>query len=222
MRIIVVCGAGASSTFVALRVRRAADARGLRVDARAAAEAGLAEALDGADVLLVGAHLGDRVDALRELAAAASVPLARPPRRRDRRGRRRCARSRPRRRRGSVVNDRRARAAVPSARVEGYGEGGNGSQRRRPESWWNAQFESDRPTACTHGPRNSSPKPPRHRGRLSPSAKSGGTPVNAASILGVISQGIDFGDEVTLVVDGGDEQRVLDELVELLSTDHDE
>ncbi|MFC5790356.1 PTS IIB subunit [Agromyces tardus] len=76
MRIIVVCGAGASSTFVALRVRRAADARGLRVDARAAAEAGLAEALDGADVLLVGAHLGDRVDALRELAAAASVPVA--------------------------------------------------------------------------------------------------------------------------------------------------
>jgi phosphocarrier protein len=53
-------------------------------------------------------------------------------------------------------------------------------------------------------------------------AKSGGSPVNAASILGVISQGIDFGDEVTLVVDGGDEQRVLDELVELLSTDHDE
>lgn len=76
MRIIVVCGAGASSTFVALRVRRAADARGLRVDARAAAEAGLAEALEGADVLLVGAHLGDRVDALRELAAAASVPVA--------------------------------------------------------------------------------------------------------------------------------------------------
>ena len=53
-------------------------------------------------------------------------------------------------------------------------------------------------------------------------SKAGGTPVNAASILGVISQGIDFGDEVTLVVDGGDEQRVLDELVELLSTDHDE
>jgi phosphocarrier protein HPr len=53
-------------------------------------------------------------------------------------------------------------------------------------------------------------------------SKSGGTPVNAASILGVISQGIDFGDEVTLVVDGGDEQRVLDDLVELLSTDHDE
>ena len=53
-------------------------------------------------------------------------------------------------------------------------------------------------------------------------AKNGGAPVNAASILAVISQGIDHGDEVTLAVEGGDEQRVLDELVELLSTDHDE
>ena len=52
--------------------------------------------------------------------------------------------------------------------------------------------------------------------------KNGGSPVNAASILAVISQGIDHGDEVTIVVDGGDEQSVLDQLVELLSTDHDE
>lgn len=52
--------------------------------------------------------------------------------------------------------------------------------------------------------------------------KSGKSPVNAASILAVIAQGIDHGDEVTVAVDGGDEQRVLDELVELLSTDHDE
>ena len=52
--------------------------------------------------------------------------------------------------------------------------------------------------------------------------KTGGQPVNAASILSVIAQGIDHGDEVTIVVDGGDEQAVLDQLVELLSTDHDE
>jgi phosphocarrier protein len=52
--------------------------------------------------------------------------------------------------------------------------------------------------------------------------KAGASPVNAASILAVISQGIDHGDDVTIVVDGGDEQAVLDQLVELLSTDHDE
>ena len=53
-------------------------------------------------------------------------------------------------------------------------------------------------------------------------SKSGGKPVNGASILAVISQGIDHGDEVTLVVEGGDDQAVLDELVDLLLTDHDE
>ena len=52
--------------------------------------------------------------------------------------------------------------------------------------------------------------------------KAGGPPVNAASILAVIAQGIDHGDDVTIVVDGGDESAVLDQLVELLSTDHDE
>lgn len=57
-------------------------------------------------------------------------------------------------------------------------------------------------------------------------SKSGGAPVNAASILAVISQGIDHGDEVTIAVDadgsGTDEATVLDQLVELLGTDHDE
>lgn len=76
MRIIVVCGAGASSTFVALRIRQAAAARGLELEATATSESGLARALDGADVLLVGAHLGDRLDVLRERAAEASVPVA--------------------------------------------------------------------------------------------------------------------------------------------------
>ena len=52
-------------------------------------------------------------------------------------------------------------------------------------------------------------------------AKGGGTPVNAASILAVISQGIDHGDEVTVAVDGDNADTVLDELVELLLTDHD-
>ena len=40
--------------------------------------------------------------------------------------------------------------------------------------------------------------------------KAGGAPVNAASILAVIAQGIDHGDDVTIVVDGGDESAVLD------------
>lgn len=76
MRIVVVCGAGASSTFAALRIRRAAEARGLDVDVQAAGEQTLADALAGADALLVGTHLAERLTSLAEDAAAASVPLA--------------------------------------------------------------------------------------------------------------------------------------------------
>lgn len=75
MRIIVVCGAGASSTFIAHRIRQAATARGLVVEAKATSESRLVAALDGADVLLVGAHLGDRIGLVREHADAASVPV---------------------------------------------------------------------------------------------------------------------------------------------------
>jgi phosphocarrier protein HPr len=52
-------------------------------------------------------------------------------------------------------------------------------------------------------------------------AKAGGKAVNAASILGVISLGIDYEDEVTLAADGDNADAVLDQLVELLVTDHD-
>ncbi len=48
-----------------------------------------------------------------------------------------------------------------------------------------------------------------------------GKSVNAASILGVISLGIDHGDEVELNVEGDGAESVLDELAGLLTTDHD-
>ncbi|MFP1603455.1 HPr family phosphocarrier protein [Microbacterium sp. 2216-1] len=53
-------------------------------------------------------------------------------------------------------------------------------------------------------------------------AKDAGKAVNAASILSVISLGIDFGDHVVLTADGDDAEHVLDMLTELLTTDHDE
>lgn len=45
--------------------------------------------------------------------------------------------------------------------------------------------------------------------------------LNAASILGVISLGIEHGDEVTLRSDGANADAVLDELATFLTTDHD-
>jgi len=45
--------------------------------------------------------------------------------------------------------------------------------------------------------------------------------LNAASILGVISLGINHGDQITLAAEGADADAVLDSLVELLTTDMD-
>jgi len=50
----------------------------------------------------------------------------------------------------------------------------------------------------------------------------GATPVNAASILSIIATGFENGDEVVLTVEGDEPERVLDELGEFLTTDHDE
>lgn len=63
MRILVVCGAGASSTFVAQRLRTAAAAAGLDWDAAAGMESSVAGGVH--DLVLVGPHLSDRLEAIR-------------------------------------------------------------------------------------------------------------------------------------------------------------
>lgn len=75
MRILIVCGAGASSTFVALRVRKTAAARGLEVSVAAGSDADLSSALGGIDVLLVGPHLEDRLAGIRAQMDAHGVAL---------------------------------------------------------------------------------------------------------------------------------------------------
>ncbi|MCK2037332.1 hypothetical protein KZC51_14460 [Microbacterium sp. SSW1-49] len=71
MKILVVCGAGASSTFVAQRLRRAAADAGLDWDASAGMESSV---VDGAnDLVLVGPHLADRLSAIED---AVRCPVA--------------------------------------------------------------------------------------------------------------------------------------------------
>jgi len=70
MRILVVCGAGASSTFVAQRVRHAAHDRGLPYTASAGTEQSLPIDLDAADVVLVGPHLAHAVERIQRDARA--------------------------------------------------------------------------------------------------------------------------------------------------------
>ena len=75
MRILVVCGAGASSTFVAQRVRHAAQAAGRDVSAVAGAEQSLPIDLDAADIVLVGPHLDTALDRIRAAAAPRGVTV---------------------------------------------------------------------------------------------------------------------------------------------------
>jgi len=69
MRILVVCGAGASSTFVAQRVRHAAQNQGLAYSAFAGTELSLPIDLDAADVVLVGPHMSHALERIDRVAS---------------------------------------------------------------------------------------------------------------------------------------------------------
>jgi len=74
--ILIVCGAGASSTFLASRMRAIAKTRGDSVTVQAASDDELDSRLPSVDVLHVGAHLSSSFDALRTRAAGFGVPAA--------------------------------------------------------------------------------------------------------------------------------------------------
>ncbi|NQX11944.1 hypothetical protein HQQ80_09940 [Microbacteriaceae bacterium VKM Ac-2855] len=75
-KILIVCGAGASSTFLAHRMRAGARSRGLDASIRAESLAALADSLAGVDVVLVGPHLASRFDEIRHLAANVTHSVA--------------------------------------------------------------------------------------------------------------------------------------------------
>ncbi|WP_181074977.1 MULTISPECIES: PTS sugar transporter subunit IIB [unclassified Rathayibacter] len=77
-KILIVCGAGASSTFLAHRLRAGAKERGMDAVFRSETLTGLDHSLPEADVLLVGPHLESQFDGLRhraELVGAAAALL---------------------------------------------------------------------------------------------------------------------------------------------------
>ncbi|MFT3798416.1 PTS sugar transporter subunit IIB [Microbacterium sp.] len=76
MRILVVCGAGASSTFVAQRIRSAAEAAGREVTAAAGTETSIAAGV--ADVILLGPHLAAALARIRDEARGTTVALLPP------------------------------------------------------------------------------------------------------------------------------------------------
>ena len=75
-RILVVCGAGASSTFLVHRMRKVAAMRGLELTIMATSQSELAAAIADSDALLVGPHLAPEYTALAASAWAGGVPSA--------------------------------------------------------------------------------------------------------------------------------------------------
>ncbi|SJN34871.1 PTS system, IIB component [Microbacterium esteraromaticum] len=77
MKILVVCGAGASSTFVAQRLARGAASAGLAWTVEAGTEH-TALASTGIDVVLVGPHIADRAEGIRSALSGRSHVLPLP------------------------------------------------------------------------------------------------------------------------------------------------
>lgn len=74
--ILIVCGAGASSTFLASRMRSIAASRGLSYVIQATNQIDVKTQLAGADILLVGPHLGSEFDSLDAIASGHEVAAA--------------------------------------------------------------------------------------------------------------------------------------------------
>jgi PTS system cellobiose-specific IIB component len=74
--VLVVCGAGASSTFLALAMRRRAASRGIPMHIEPVGESQLTARLDDADAVLVGPHLAAGFPEISARAARHGVPAA--------------------------------------------------------------------------------------------------------------------------------------------------
>ena len=60
-KILIICGSGASSGFIAQNIRKAAKSKGLEISVKAVSDTELDDYLPGYDLVLVGPHLKHRM-----------------------------------------------------------------------------------------------------------------------------------------------------------------
>lgn len=75
MNIMLCCGAGMSSGFLAQRARQAAKKRKLSVSVDARAESEVAQYLKSIQVLMVGPHYANRLESFQKMAQPYGVPV---------------------------------------------------------------------------------------------------------------------------------------------------
>lgn len=74
--ILIVCGGGASSGFLAQSIRKAAKKRGISLDIKARSESEVDDYINDIDVLLFGPHLKYMEEDLKNTGKAHNVPVA--------------------------------------------------------------------------------------------------------------------------------------------------
>ncbi|OMF45819.1 MULTISPECIES: PTS sugar transporter subunit IIB [Paenibacillus] len=75
-RVLLICGAGASSGFMANAIRKAGKKRGIEMSVQARSESQLSEYVNEIDVLLVGPHLKYMEDEIKEKMNGLPVKVA--------------------------------------------------------------------------------------------------------------------------------------------------
>ncbi len=74
VRILVVCGGGASSGFLAQNMRKAAKKKNIKLFVKARSETEVEDFISDIDVLLIGPHLKYMEEELMDMARAHNVP----------------------------------------------------------------------------------------------------------------------------------------------------
>lgn len=64
--ILLACGAGASSGFIAQKMRKAAQKQGLEISIRAVSDTEIMENIEGIGVLLIGPHLKHKFEEIQK------------------------------------------------------------------------------------------------------------------------------------------------------------
>ena len=75
LSVLLVCGSGASSGFMAQNMRKAAAARGLEISVAARSESEIENYIDEIDVLMVGPHLAYILDDVEAFVSDESVKV---------------------------------------------------------------------------------------------------------------------------------------------------
>ncbi len=75
LNVLLVCGSGASSGFMAANIRKAAKAKGVEMSVRARSESEIENYIDEIDALMVGPHLAYILDDVEEYIQDAPVKV---------------------------------------------------------------------------------------------------------------------------------------------------